>query len=43
MLGVTSRANLILDENRVLVWRKVYAMGETPNFEEVHAFLDGME
>ena len=42
-LGVTRRANLILDENRVLVWKRVYAMGETPNFEEVHAFLDGTD
>ena len=40
LLGVTKRSNLILDENRVLVWKRVYAMGETPNFEEVHEFLE---
>jgi alkyl hydroperoxide reductase subunit AhpC len=37
--GTSQRANLIIDDNGILVWKKVYPIPELPDIEEVIQFL----
>jgi peroxiredoxin len=40
--GFSNRVNIILDEERKVIWTKVYPMRQVPDFEEVLAILKSL-
>ena len=40
--GVSERANIIIDENGIVVWVKVYPKAQLPNLDEIFEFLSNM-
>jgi peroxiredoxin len=41
-IGMSERANIIIDEQGKVVWVKVYPMSQLPDIQEVFAVLEGL-
>lgn len=41
--GFSERANIIMDENRKVVFTRVYPVSQLPDFDEIIEFLEGLK
>jgi peroxiredoxin len=38
--GFSERVNILIDENKKIIWIKIYSISELPDFEEIFDFLN---